>query len=88
MIVRIMADGQYDLSEESYDRLQVIDEHLLAALEADDGGAFHRLFHDALKIVRGGQRLDEAVLQPSDLVLPPEDTTIDEARRLLASDSL
>ncbi len=82
-----MADGQYQLSDEAYERLTTIDDHLLAALESDDGEAFHRLFHEALAVVRGGDRLHETALEPSDLVLPPEDTSMDEARRLLESDS-
>ena len=87
MIVRIMADGQYRISEDAYHRLIRIDDDLLAALEADDGNAFHHRFQDALAVVREGERLDEAVLQPSDLVLPPEDTSMEDARRLLQKDS-
>lgn len=86
MIARIMADGQYRLTDEAYDRLQVIDDHLLAALQSDDHGAFHQLFREALALVKAGERLDETTLEPSDLVLPPADTSMEDARRLLETE--
>ena len=88
MIVRIMADGQYELSDEAYQRLTAIDEHLLQSLESNEAAAFHRWFQEALSVVRAGEKLDESVLKPSDLVLPPADTTMQDARRLLETDSL
>ncbi len=81
-----MAEGQYRLSDETYSRLATVDDALLAALEADDSGDFHRLFHEALAMVRSGERLEDSALTPSDLVLPPEDTSMEDAKRLLESD--
>ena len=83
MIVRIMADAQYRLTDDAFDRLRVLDDDLLAALESNDEAAFRRIFHDAVVIVRTGDRLGDQVLEPSDLVLPPEETRLDEAKRLL-----
>ena len=37
------------------------------------------LFAELLGLVRGGERLDEAHLGPSDVILPPPDTSLEEA---------
>ena len=85
MIVRIMAEGQYRLSDEAFERLKDIDDHLLTALEEHDGTRFHRLFRDALTVVRNGEPLAQS-LETSDLVLPPAETSMEEARRLMEAE--
>ena len=85
MIVRIMAEGQYRLSDEAFERLKDIDDHLLTALEEHDGTRFHRLFRDALAVVRNGEPLAQS-LETSDLVLPPAETSMEEARRLMEAE--
>jgi len=35
-----------------------------------------------------GERLDDADLAPSDLIVPPDDLSLDEARELFAGDGL
>ncbi len=78
-----MADAQYRLTDDAFDMLRVLDDDLLKALESDDAAAFQRIFHDAVEVVRTGDRLDPHALEPSDLVLPPEGTELQEAKRLL-----
>lgn len=85
MIVRVMADGQYRLDSASAATLTAIDDALLEAVAKGDEAAFHRVFQQALDLVRSGERLPDDALTPSDLVLPPADTAMGDVLRLLDS---
>ena len=89
MIVRILGEGQYDVSDDSVAALNALDESVEAAVESGDEATFR----SALEALLGGVR-DHGTLHPddsldvSDLILPPGDATIDEVRELLADDGL
>ena len=89
MIVRILGEGQYDVSDDALPRLNELDSAVEAAVESDDTEAFATALSGLLEGVRtvgvphGADSLDE-----SDLILPPSDATIDEVRRLLEGDGL
>ncbi len=83
MIVRIQGEGQYDLEGDAIHELKVADARLFDAVAAGEHAAFQREFGAVLRLVRGrGRRLDATRLVESDLVLPADDTSLDEARRL------
>jgi len=83
MIVRIATEGQYELRGQALDELDSADDALLDAIEAGDETAFARELTRVLEIVRTrGRRLADDELKESDLVLPPPDTTLEEARGL------
>jgi len=83
MIVRIATEGQYELRGQALDELDSADDALLDAIETGDEAAFARELANVLEIVRTrGRRLGDHELKESDLVLPPPDTTLEEARGL------
>jgi len=85
MIVRILGEGQYDVSDEALDRLNELDAAVEAAVEAGDDAAFAAALAallDGVRTVGVAHALDS--LDESDLILPPADATIDEVRALLA----
>lgn len=89
MIIRILGEGQYDVSDAALDRLNELDAALEAAVEAGDRTAFA----PALAALLGGVRTvgvqhEVDSLDTSDLILPPDDASIDEVRELLADDGL
>ncbi len=85
MIIRISTEGQYELSGAALAHLDQEDDALLDAVAKGDESAFHEHLTRVLQIVRTqGRRLDDRELRESDLVLPPPDTTLEEARELLA----
>ncbi|CAB1130150.1 conserved protein of unknown function [Candidatus Hydrogenisulfobacillus filiaventi] len=83
MIVRILSEGQYRVDDAQAARLDRYDEDLLTAVERNDEGAFRRLFEAVIDLVRQGERLGDTLPVQSDLILPPADTTLEEARRYL-----
>ncbi len=83
MIVRIATEGQYRVDSGTLDRIHDIDDRLMAAMANDDEAELHRLLHELADVVRGqGQRVPPQEIVESDLVLPPPDTSLKEARRL------
>lgn len=83
VIVRIQGEGQYDLEGESIHQLKLADARLFDAVAAGEPEAFAREFGAVLHLVRTrGRRLDVATLVESDLILPADDTSLEEARRL------
>ncbi len=83
MIVRILGEGQYDLSADALSRLKALDEDMFASIAASDESRYASSFRAALAVVREqGQALPHDRLVESDLILPSSDTTLEEARRL------
>ena len=89
MIIRILGEGQYDVSEEAVEQLNVLDAQVEAAVEAGDEAAFSAALtdlHDG--VLRLGVAHPVDSLDESDLILPPADATIDDVRDLLSNDGL
>jgi hypothetical protein len=80
MIVRISSEGQYDLDDGLHARLNDLDDAVVAAVEASDQAGFHAAFEELLRFVRTeGRRHDDDDLAESDFILPPADTSFEEA---------
>jgi hypothetical protein len=89
MIVRILGEGQYDVSDEALQRLNQLDAEVESAVEAADEAAFASALTALLEGVRTvGVAHDLDSLDESDLILPPADATLEEVRELLSDDGL
>ncbi|MFE2046191.1 hypothetical protein ACFXAZ_35765 [Streptomyces sp. NPDC059477] len=89
MIVRIMGEGQVRLADSHLTDLNKLDDELLAEMETGDGPGFRRTLEALLHEVRSlGTPLPDDALEPSDLILPSPDATLDEVRDLLGDDGL
>lgn len=89
MIVRILGEGQFDVSDNAIDQLNELDSAVEAAIEAGDVAAFAAALEKLLSGVRSvGVPHDVEALDESDLILPPEDATLDQVKEMLADDGL
>ncbi|MER6980647.1 PspA-associated protein PspAA [Streptomyces carpinensis] len=89
MIVRIMGEGQVRLADGHLAELDKLDEELLAEMEHGDGPGFRRTLHSLLSRVRElGEPVPDDSLEPSELILPSPDATLQEVRDLLSDDGL
>lgn len=89
MIVRILGEGQFDVDEAATVELNKLDTQLEAAVERNDETAFTAALHGLLDQVRAlGAPLPSDALEPSDLILPSPDSSMDEVRKLLTDDGL
>jgi hypothetical protein len=83
MIVRVMTEGQYEVPDQHLEELRHEDEALLKAVETHDAVSYRQHLDRLLAAVRQGKRLSADALAASDLVLPPPDMSVGEAKRLL-----
>lgn len=89
MIVRILTEGQYRLDSSLYDELNALDNALVDAVAAGDEARFRTLLQELLETVRRhGIPVSADEFVESDVILPPPDTTLEEARHLFAGDGL
>ncbi|OIV37547.1 hypothetical protein BIV57_10510 [Mangrovactinospora gilvigrisea] len=89
MIVRIMGEGQVDVAESQFGRLNELDDELLSALEEGAEPRFREVLGRLLAAVREvGTPLAADALEPSELILPNGDATIDDVRKMLRDDGL
>ncbi|HEY7892887.1 MAG TPA: hypothetical protein VIC05_11830 [Solirubrobacteraceae bacterium] len=80
MIVRISGEDQYRLPSAD-GRLNDLDNAVVASVQAGDEPGFHKALDELLDYVRAsGTPLAEDELEVSDIILPPADITLDEAR--------
>lgn len=89
MIVRIMGEGQYRLPEAVHERVNELDNAVVAAVEKDDEDGFHAAFEEMLDVIRSaGEQLGDDELETSDVIVPPSDTSMAEAAADFSGDGL
>ncbi|MGA4848415.1 PspA-associated protein PspAA [Streptomyces sp. G5(2025)] len=89
MIVRIMGEGQVKLADSHFAELNKLDDELLGEIESGDTAGFRRTLHALLDKVRElGEPLPDDALEPSELILPAPDASLDDVRDMLSDDGL
>lgn len=89
MIVRILNEDQYRLADNLLGTLNDLDNACVAAVEAGDEPLFRTTYDQLLALVRDrGDVLEDDDLEGSDLMLPPADVTMDEAREEFTGEGL
>jgi hypothetical protein len=89
MIVRIMGEGQVRLADSHFTRLNELDDELLVAMDKGDESAFRLTLNALLGAVRElGEPLPDDALEPSELILPAADASLEEVRSMLRDDGL
>ncbi len=89
MIIRILGEGQYDVSDDALDQLNELDAAVEAAVESGEDAAFTTALAALLDGVRtAGVPRDAESLDESDLILPPADASVEDVRELLDDDGL
>ncbi len=81
MIVRISNEGQYEISDEDRARLNELDNAAVGACQAGTEQGFRDVFAQLLDYVRThGTPVSGDDLFGSDIILPPPDVSLEEAR--------
>ncbi len=80
MIVRISTENQYRLDDAVIGRVNELDNAAVAAVEAGDADGFRSNFDQLLALIRSeGVPLADDDLSVSDVILPPDDFSFEEA---------
>ena len=89
MIVRILGEGQFRVDDAATAGLNQLDAELETAVEHNDEAAFAAALTRLLAGVRAnGAPLPPDTLESSDLILPGEDSSMDEVRKMLTDEGL
>ena len=89
MIVRISNEGQYEVSDEDAAGLNELDNQAVASCEASDEQAFGAVFGRLLDyVLTKGRPVTDDELFGSDIILPPPDVSLEEARREFQGEGL
>jgi len=82
VIVRIATEGQFEVDQAEYEAINDLDSQCVEAVEAGDEERFRQLFSQLIAMVREkGRKLGDDELVHSDVILPPEDTDLEEAKQ-------
>ena len=89
MIVRVAGEGQYRIPDEDQEKLNELDNAAVEAVESGDEARFQELWGQMIALVQSdGNALDGDELVESDIILPPRDITIEEARSEFTGEGL
>jgi len=89
VIVRILGEGQFRVDDAATAELNQLDSSLETAVENNDEPAFRAALTGLLAQVRAqGSPLPPDTLEASDLILPHQDSSMDEVRKLLTDEGL
>jgi len=81
VIVRISTEGQYELSDDDTGELSKLDNQAVAACDSEDEQGFRDVFDRLLAFIRDkGHPVADDELVGSDLILPPPDVSLNEAK--------
>ena len=89
MIIRVVNEGQYEVSDSLLDALNELDNEIVELLESGDETRFRDVLKEFVSMIREkGKPLDTDVIVESDLIVPPEDLTLSEAAKIFSGEGL
>ncbi len=89
MIVRLMGEGQYEIDKKHVDEINKIDNTLVKIVSKGDDRNFKVEFRKLTDTVRKyGKKMPDEVLKPSDVIIPPPDITLEEAKKIFSGEGL
>ena len=89
MILRILEEGQYEVTDELMTDLNALDEEVVAAIESGDEARFESALEALLARAReGGRPVPDDFLGASELVLPGAGHSLAEVRSMLGEEGL
>ena len=89
MIVRILGEGQFRMDDEIIDSLNEIDNEIVNHVSEGDKVEFRKDLARFIRTIRDeGEPLDPVEILPSDIIIPPEDLSLEEARHVFCGHGL
>jgi hypothetical protein len=89
MIIRIMGEGQYKVPSSLFDELNAIDNRIVGHVATGDEKAYKNDLAVLIsKIKENGHVLAAEELVESDVIVPPGDLTLEEAKDVFTDDGI
>lgn len=81
MIIRIMGQGQYRVNSSLFDDLNKVDNKIVGYVEKGNKKAYKKSLDELIDmVIREGKKVAAKEIVESDIIVPPADMTIEEAR--------
>jgi len=89
MIIRIMGQGQYRVNSSLFDDMNKIDNKIVGYVEKGNKKAYKKSLDELIGLViREGKKVPAKEIVESDIIVPPADMTIEEARDVFKGSGL
>lgn len=89
MIVRISGMGQFRLDDNAVKQLDALDTRLTDALNEQNEEEFRATLAETIQFVQeSGTEVPDTEVVPSEVIVPPEDVTLAEARDFFTDEGL
>jgi hypothetical protein len=89
MIIRIMGEGQYRVSSALLDDLNLIDDRIVEDVAKEDEAGYREDLSRLIQAIKEkGEPVDPEEILESDVIVPPEDLTLEEAERVFRGKGL
>ncbi|OYO03991.1 PspA-associated protein PspAA [Enemella evansiae] len=81
MIIRVLNEGQFRLTDDHLLELNACDDKVEQAVDAEDQAALTAALNSLIETIRRlGQELPDDSLEDSDLIVPDEEATLDDVK--------
>ena len=89
MIVRILGIGQFKLDDRHIDSLNKIDNQIVEHVSKGREKEFRADLAKIISMIQeNGEAIDPAEIISSDIIVPPADMTLEEARQVFSGEGL
>lgn len=89
MIIRIVGEGQYEVPGSLFDELNAIDNRIVEIISKENEKDFKiELSRLINKIKTSGKMLSDADIKESDVIVPPGDLTLKEAKEIFTGSGI
>ena len=89
MIVRLMGEGQYEIDKKHVDEINKIDNTLVKIVNKGDEKSFKVEFKRLTETIKKyGTPLPDDILKPSEVIIPPSDISIEDAKKIFKGEGL
>jgi aspartate 1-decarboxylase len=88
-----MGEGQYEIDKKHLDAVNKIDNNIVKIVNNKDEKTVTSAFEAEFKklndyVRKNGKKIPHEIIKPSDIIIPPADLTLEEARKIFTGEGL
>jgi hypothetical protein len=88
-----MGEGQYEIDKKHLDEVNKIDNNIVKIVNSQDEKTVEVAFKTEYKklidhVRKNGKKIPNEIIKPSDIIIPPADLTLEEARKIFTGEGL
>ncbi|SES66451.1 hypothetical protein SAMN04488587_0424 [Methanococcoides vulcani] len=89
MIIRIMGEGQFEVPGSLFDELNIIDNRIVDLVGKENEADYRTELSRLINVIKSnGKQLDDASIVESNIIVPPEDLSLQEAKEIFTGSGL